>query len=151
MDKIVRITKPNGWYSSFIGAEFKVIRETTSSYLLYVNPSNDEFWVDKSDCTILYIPSKTLTVKVKLIPNYDGETVDMPVKLPQGDWIDLRACISVHKLPIKKGEKKCIPLGVAMDFPNDYEAYILPRSSLHKKGLLLMNSQGVIDGKINIL
>ena len=39
-----------------------------------------------------------------------------------------------------------LPLGVAMEIPDGYEAYILPRSSTFKKwGLIQTNSQGIID------
>ena len=60
-----------------------------------------------------------------------------------GDWVDLRAAEDVT---IKKGECAIIPLGVAMELPEGYEAYIAPRSSTFKKfGLLCANSIGIID------
>lgn len=42
-----------------------------------------------------------------------------------GDWIDLRAGEDVH---MKAGDYKQIPLGVAMELPEGYEAIIAPRS-----------------------
>ncbi len=64
-------------------------------------------------------------------------------KLPQGDWIDLRAA---EKVEMKQGEHRLISLGVSMKLPEGYEAHVLPRSSLFKNhGLLLVNSCGIID------
>ena len=60
-----------------------------------------------------------------------------------GDWIDLRAAEDVE---LKKGEYKLIPLGVAMQLPEGYEAHVLPRSSTFKKHkIILANSIGIID------
>lgn len=60
-----------------------------------------------------------------------------------GDWIDLRAAEDVE---LKKGEYKLIPLGVAMQLPEGYEAHIVPRSSTYKKYKIIQtNSIGIID------
>ena len=60
-----------------------------------------------------------------------------------GDWIDLRAAEDVT---LKAGEFKLIPLGVAMELPQGYEALVAPRSSTFKKiRILLANSIGIID------
>ena len=60
-----------------------------------------------------------------------------------GDWIDLRAAEDVT---MKAGEYRMIPLGVAMELPNGYEALVAPRSSTFRKyGILLANSVGIID------
>ncbi len=62
----------------------------------------------------------------------------------KSDWIDLRASEEVE---LKAGEYKMIPLGVAMELPDGYEAHIAPRSSTFKNwGLLQTNSVGVVDG-----
>lgn len=62
----------------------------------------------------------------------------------KSDWIDLRAAETVS---LKQGEFKLIPLGVAMQLPQGYEAHVVPRSSTFKHyGLLQVNSMGVIDG-----
>jgi len=64
-------------------------------------------------------------------------------KLPQGDWIDLRAAETVE---MKAGEYRLIPLGVSMKLPKGYEAHLVPRSSTFKKwGVIQANSMGVID------
>lgn len=60
-----------------------------------------------------------------------------------GDLIDLRAAETVR---MKAGEYKAIPLGVAMELPKGYEAWVVPRSSTFKKyGVLLANGVGIID------
>ena len=64
-------------------------------------------------------------------------------KIRQGDWIDLRAS---QRVPILKGRYYLIPLGVAMELPEGYEAHIVPRSSTFKRwGLLMANSMGIVD------
>lgn len=63
--------------------------------------------------------------------------------IEKGDWIDLRAAEDIH---IYSGEFKLIPLGVAMELPNGYEAIMAPRSSTFKNfGIIMANSIGVID------
>jgi len=61
----------------------------------------------------------------------------------KSDWIDLRAAETVE---LKKGEFKLIPLGIAMELPDGYEAIIAPRSSTFKKfHIIQTNSIGVVD------
>ena len=60
-----------------------------------------------------------------------------------GDYIDLRAAEDIE---LKAGEFKFIPLGVAMELPQGYEALVVPRSSTFKRmGVLMANSIGIID------
>lgn len=61
----------------------------------------------------------------------------------KSDWIDLRAAADVE---LKQGEFALIPLGVAMELPNGYEAHVVPRSSTFKNfGIIQTNHMGVID------
>lgn len=61
----------------------------------------------------------------------------------KSDWIDLRAAKDII---LKKGEFALIPLGVAMQLPEGYEAHVVPRSSTFKNwGILQANSIGIID------
>ena len=61
----------------------------------------------------------------------------------KSDWIDLRSSKDVS---LKKGEFALIPLGVAMEIPEGYEAHIAPRSSTFKNfGIIQTNSIGIID------
>lgn len=92
------------------------------------------------------------------IPDCDGENggrlmetikikyfADVPhiYKSKIGDWIDLCAAKDVF---IPTGEKCLIPLGVAMQLPEGYEALVVPRSSTFKHwGIISTNHVGVID------
>lgn len=68
----------------------------------------------------------------------------MPIeKIEAGNWIDLRCAVRTE---LKAGKYAQIPLGIAMQLPDGYEAIVAPRSSAFKKyGVLLSNSIGVID------
>ena len=64
-------------------------------------------------------------------------------KIEKGDWIDLRADKDIFS---PNGEMRLIPLGVAMELPNGYEAHLVPRSSTFKKwGIIQTNHCGIID------
>ena len=59
------------------------------------------------------------------------------------DWIDLRAREGGS---FKKGDFALIDLGISMELPSGYEAYIVPRSSTFKRhGIIQTNSIGIID------
>ena len=61
----------------------------------------------------------------------------------KSDWIDLRAA---EKIELKQGEFKLIPLGVAMQLPEGYEAHIVPRSSTYKNfGIIQTNHTRIVD------
>ena len=61
----------------------------------------------------------------------------------KSDWIDLRCA---DRTELKAGEFRLIPLGVAMELPEGYEAHVVPRSSTFKTwGILQANSMGIID------
>ena len=81
------------------------------------------------------------TIKIRYL------TEDLPriSAIPGGDWIDLRAA---EEISLQQGEYRLIPLGVAMQLPEGYEAHIAPRSSTFKNfGLLQVNGVGVVDGR----
>lgn len=76
---------------------------------------------------------KYFTDKIEKLRYIDGKS----------DWIDLRAAEDVT---LKAGEFKLIPLGIAMELPEGYEAHVVPRSSTFKNfGILQTNSMGIID------
>lgn len=80
---------------------------------------------------------------MKIRIKYFNKDLPKVNKITQGDWIDLRAAKDVE---IKQGEFALIPLGVAMELPEDYEAHVVPRSSTFKNfGIIETNSIGVID------
>lgn len=79
-----------------------------------------------------------MDIKVKYLAD-----VDKFAKMAVGDWIDLRAA---KDFEIKAGECVLIPLGVAMELPEGYEAHMVPRSSTMKNfGVIQTNSVGIID------
>ena len=79
------------------------------------------------------------TIKIKYFTN----EIEKVNKIDKGDWIDLRAAQTVE---LKAGEFKLIPLGVAMQLPEGYEAHVVPRSSTYKNfGIIQTNHQAVID------
>lgn len=105
-----------------------------------------------------------MTIKVKEIVNGC-----FPVDFENGEWVDLCTAEDVmikapqaNKMHIRSTGKnpsqelrtrdvdfdfQMIPLGIAMQLPSGMEAHVLPRSSTFKRyGLLLVNSQGIIDG-----
>lgn len=77
---------------------------------------------------------KYFTDKIEKLTYIDGKS----------DWIDLRAAEDVS---LKKGAFALIPLGIAMELPQGYEAHVVPRSSTFKNfGVIQTNHMGVIDG-----
>lgn len=102
-----------------------------------------------------------MNIKIKkLNPN-----LELPKIIAKGEWIDLRASVSVvMKAPQAQVLKRVtvngettsyrdvefdtqlIPLGIAMQLPKGYEAVVLPRSGTLKNfGIMLTHSAGIID------
>ena len=80
------------------------------------------------------IKIKYFTDKIDKLEYIDGKS----------DWIDLRASEDVI---LKAGDFALIPLGVAMELPQGYEAHIVPRSSTYKNfGVIQANHCGIVDG-----
>lgn len=89
----------------------------------------------------------------------------MPEVIKKGDWVDLRASKDIKiegpqsgvlKYHMFGGEKvghrevtfnnELVPLGIAMQLPEGFEAHILPRSSTFKNfGIIMGNSTGIVD------
>jgi len=68
---------------------------------------------------------------------------DLPAKAEGGDWYDLK---TVEDVTLKEGEIKTISLGISLEIPEGYTAYILPRSSAPTRfGIEMVNSMGVIE------
>lgn len=79
--------------------------------------------------------------KIKI--KYANQLLERIKKINIGDWCDLRCNEDIE---MKAGEFKLIPLGVAMQLPNGYEAHIVPRSSTFRNyGIIQTNSMGVVD------
>lgn len=80
-----------------------------------------------------------MKIKVK----YFTDKIDKLQSITIGNWIDMRSALDI-KLPA--GEQALIPLGVAMELPEGYEANIVPRSSTFKNfGVISTNHFGVVD------
>lgn len=80
-----------------------------------------------------------LQIRIK----YFDDNMPRLQKIEKGDWIDLR---SRCDFTYKAGDFIEVPLGVAMELPEGYEAHIAPRSSTFKNfGLIMVNSIGIID------
>ena len=78
---------------------------------------------------------------------YFDKSVEGIEVIEKGDWIDLR---SRKTIEYEEGDFFLIPLNVAIELPEGFEAHILPRSSTFKKwGLIQTNSQGVIDNSFS--
>ena len=84
------------------------------------------------------IPSDKKTIRIKYF-----EGAKKLEKISKGDWIDLYANKDMF---IPEGTRAMIPLGVAMELPEGYEAHLAPRSSTFKTwGIIQTNSVGVVD------
>ena len=84
-----------------------------------------------------------MQIKIKY---FDEELIRLE-KFSNGDWCDLRAAKDVE---MRKGEFALIPLGIAMQLPEGYEAHVIPRSSTFKNFKILQtNSFGLIDESYN--
>ena len=80
------------------------------------------------------------SVKIR-IKYFEGAT--KLKKIDVGNWIDLYAN---KEMFIPEGTRAMIPLGVAMELPEGYEAHLAPRSSTFKTwGIIQTNSVGVVD------
>lgn len=80
-----------------------------------------------------------MEIKIK----YFDKEIDKIEKIPNSDWVDLRAAETVE---MKAGEYKLIKLGIGMILPEGYEAHVVPRSSTFKNfGIIQTNHMGVID------
>lgn len=74
---------------------------------------------------------------------YKDDEIPRLYKSDIGDWIDLYASEDVI---IRRNHSALVDLGVAIGLPDNYEGYLLPRSSTAIKwGCILLNSMGIID------
>jgi dUTP pyrophosphatase len=103
-----------------------------------------------------------LKILVKRFKNENGEPfVSLPKVIKKGDWVDLSSAqdvvLNAPQAGTLKGhdvkhrdvvsEVTYIPLGIAVQLPDGFEAIVAPRSSAAKKmGIMCANSIGIIDG-----
>ena len=84
-----------------------------------------------------------LKIKIK----YLTDNIEHIEIIPKGDWIDLRCA---EDITLEKGRFYQIPLGIAMELPKGYEAWLTSRSSMCKKfGIVHCDDLGVIDNSYN--
>lgn len=89
-------------------------------------------------------------MKLKIYVKTFGNESRMPEIIAKGDWIDLYISGEFKTTKYNKGNSALLPLGVAMQLPEGYEAHVLPRSSSFSKfGFIQTNSQGIIDNPYN--
>lgn len=81
-----------------------------------------------------------MQIKIK----YHSKEIDKITNIEsKSDWFDLR---SAENISLKKGDFKLISLGISMELPEGYEAYVIPRSSTYKTfGIIQTNHIGLID------
>lgn len=81
-----------------------------------------------------------MTLKIKY---FRDDITPIKADVEISDWIDLRIAESIT---LHKGEFKLLPLGIAMELPDGYEAHVVPRSStFNNYGIIQTNSIGIID------
>ena len=79
-----------------------------------------------------------MNIKVKYFTDIDSIR-----EISGGDWYDLR---TAEEVTMEAGEFRLIPLGVAMELPDGFEAHVVPRSSTYKNySVIQANHMGVID------
>lgn len=89
------------------------------------------------------MPRRTLSTQAIKVRYLSPDIPPLSYIDGKSDWIDLYAA---EDATMKKGDYKLIPLGIAMQLPKGYEAYMIPRSSTFKNfGIIQANHIGMID------
>lgn len=79
----------------------------------------------------------------KILIQYFSKDAPVVEKINEGSWIDLYLA---EDTTLMSGQRAYLPLGVAMQLPEGYEAIVAPRSSTYARwGLLQTNNIGIID------
>ena len=131
--------------------QYKVFRKDTKDLVAWIDTEGEKVVLDKDfDVLIgksLYATESNPTLKVKFFsPDLYPDGLQK-IDGNKSDWIDLRCAETVE---LKKGQLFYVPLGVAIQLPKGFEAFVLPRSSTAKKFLVLQsNSIGLIDETYN--
>lgn len=83
----------------------------------------------------------------KILIQYFSKDAPVVEKIDEGSWIDLYLA---EDTTLFSGQRAYLPLGVAMQLPEGYEAIMAPRSSTYARwGLLQTNSIAVIDSSFH--
>ena len=131
--------------------QYQIIKKETGEVIAWIDTNQTSQVVHKDydlvvgdNLTAVESFDDSMKIKVKFFDKdlYAGD--DSLKKIGEkSDWIDLRARENIE---LEEGESALIPLGVAMQLPDGYEAHLVPRSSTFKKwGIIQTNSIGVVD------
>ena len=117
--------------------EIEEIDVRDDTYIIKNNEVDFSYWTPEE-----WLVPNQKEIKIKYM-HEDLEKLDFIGG--KSDWIDLR-CASKEDIVLKAGEFKLIPLGVAMELPEGYEAHVVPRSSTFKNfGIIQTNHCAIID------
>lgn len=124
------------------GSELFYISKVGSHYGLYCSVCGAwHKWANKDEVR-LYSRVNNDVESVEIKVKYFRDTPKLK-KINTGDWIDLY--VSEDTL-IPHFSYALLPLGVAIELPQGYEALIIPRSSTFRRySLIQTNSVGLID------
>ena len=95
-----------------------------------------------------------IKVGIRQLPH--GEGLPRPAYHSKGAaGMDLHAAVGAP-ISLQPGERECVPTGVAIALPGEYEAQIRPRSGLARNhGVSVLNAPGTIDsdyrGELQVL
>lgn len=96
--------------------------------------------VSELNLTPVY-PVIPIELKVKYHVDLNEHPEFLLAKSDKGDWVDLRSAMDIT---LNKGDICKIPLGIAIQLPEGFEAHVEPRSStLIRRGIL--GPTGIID------
>lgn len=75
-----------------------------------------------------------------------GETLELPKAKTSGSaGLDLRANIT-ESITLQPGQRMLIPTGIAIELPEGYLCYVVPRSGLaNDYGISVVNAPGLVD------
>ena len=134
------------YYNQFVGNTYEVIDYDGCDYYLEgvfsKNYKDDEAPWSPSELELVQEIS-SVTIPQINIRYFDDSMPRLEFIQGKSNWIDLRAAKDIS---YKTGDFFLIPLGIAMQLPEGYEAHVIPRSSTFKNyGLIQTNSFGLID------
>lgn len=145
--KVIKNNIPSEpYYNQFVGNTYEVIDYDGYNYYLKgvfsKNNKDDETPWSTSELELVQEIS-SITIPQINIRYFDESMPRLEFIQGKSNWIDLRAAKDIS---YKANDFFLIPLGIAMQLPEGYEAHVIPRSSTFKNyGLIQTNSFGLID------
>ena len=146
----VRVIKNNfagaPYYNQFVGNTYEIFDYDGCDYCLkgVYGKNNDDDLAPWSPSELELVQEiSSVTIPQINIRHFDDSMPRLEFIQGKSNWIDLRAAKDIS---YKAGDFFLIPLGIAMQLPEGYEAHTAPRSSTFKNyGLIQTNSFGLID------